>query len=177
MSATPLPQSVVVRKAVTRDARYEGVLGSEQLPQFSKILVGPDAAHIVLQFGRDEAGRQILTVRMEARVRLQCQRCLGFFETSLIGDSRLALVLTDEQARALPQDYEPWLVDDDIDLWSVAGEELALAMPPVAYHPADECEAPAHSAGAPEVEPAATGPDDNPFGVLSTLLDGGDTKE
>jgi uncharacterized protein len=177
MSATPLPQSVVVRKAVTRDARYEGFLGGEELPQFSQLLVGPDAVHVVLQFGRDEEGRQVLEVSLQVAAELECQRCLASFTAKLESESRLALVLTDEQACALPRNYEPWLVEEEIDLWAVAGEELALALPAVAYHPAGQCEAPDHGAGAPETESRDDGPDDNPFGVLSTLLGGGDAKE
>ena len=167
MSGTPLSRRVTVRKAVTRSARYEGVLGPVQIPQFAGILHGEDAIAISAEFDRDDEERPVLRVSMRARVVLECQRCLGKIEQELESRSDLGLVLTDEQAQALPREYEPWLVDDEVDLWAVAAEELALALPPVAYHPAGECEMPAHETQAP-VEDAAR--EASPFDVLSELL-------
>ncbi|MEO1079135.1 MAG: YceD family protein [Pseudomonadota bacterium] len=167
MSGTPLSRRVTVRKAVTRNARYEGVLGPTQMPQFEDILRGEDALAISAQFSRDDEERQILSVNMRARVVLECQRCLGKFERLLESRSALALVLTDEQAQALPREYEPWLVEDEVDLWAVTAEELALALPPVAYHPPGECEMPAHTAQAHEEN---TVREASPFGVLAELL-------
>ncbi|MEM1190724.1 MAG: YceD family protein [Pseudomonadota bacterium] len=169
MSGTPLSRRVTVRKAVTRDARYEGVLGAAQIPQFEDILHGEDALAISAEFSRDDEERPILRVGMRARVVLECQRCLGSFERLLESRSVLALVLTDEQAQALPRDYEPWLVDDEVDLWAVAAEELALALPAVAYHPPGECEMPAHATQAPEEDAEREA---SPFGILAELLGG-----
>jgi uncharacterized protein len=125
-------------------------------------------------FGRDEEGRQLARVTLGGDVVLECQRCLGAVRHRVDSRSVLGLVLTDAQAQALPHDYEPWIVDDEVDLWAVAAEELALALPAVAYHAAGECSAPVH-----ETAPPTDAPDDgdNPFGVLSSLLDGEDAKE
>jgi uncharacterized protein len=176
MSAGPLPNRVNIRKAVTRSARYSGVLSVEQLPQFSSVLdpVQP-CIEVVVQFGEDEEGQQYAEVSMDASVTLECQRCLGPVALSLTGRSKLGLVHSDEQGRQLSSGYEPLIAVDEVDLWEVASEELALALPVVAYHPEGECRPP----GEPQIEQRelATEGKENPFSVLSALLDGNDLKE
>jgi uncharacterized protein len=186
MSAAPLPQRVNIRKAVTRGAKYAGRLGAAQLPQFASLLdpVKPDIG-LQAEFGEDEEGQQYIVVAMQATVVQECQRCLQPVLLELAGESRLGLVPGDEQARHLPPRYEPWLAVDEVDLWELAGEELALALPVVAYHPEGDCSPPGdvemNSAvtGLPEDKQQALtgGSRDNPFSVLSTLLDSGDAKE
>ena len=174
MSAPPLPQRVSVRKAVTRNAHYEGSLGAAEMPRFRDLLVAGNGVRMSVDFGRDEQDRQVAEVAIEAAVELQCQRCLQRFRHRLSGSSRLGLVLTDEQAQALPRDLEPWIAQDDIDLWEVASEELALALPAVAYHPEGQCSPPAHGSGTTADDETTA---EKPFGVLSSLLAGGDGKE
>lgn len=174
MSTPPLPQCVSVRKAVTRNAHYEGSLGAAEMPRFRDVLGGGHGVRMSVDFGRDEQDRQIAEVAIEAEVELECQRCLQRFRHRLSGSSRLGLVLTDEQAQALPRDLEPWIAQDDIDLWELASEELALALPAVAYHPGGQCAPPQHQSGATAGDEPAT---ERPFDVLSSLLDGGGGKE
>ena len=174
MSAGPLPNRVNIRKAVTRSARYTGVLTASELPQFSSLLdPAQSQVEAVVEFGDDDEGRQFADVVMNATVTLECQRCLGPVQLTLESSSRLGLVHSDEQAKHLPAGYEPLIAVDEVDLWQVAAEELALALPVVAYHPAGECQAP----GAPQVtDPGSPESErENPFSVLSTLL-GSDDK-
>lgn len=174
MSAPPLPQSVSVRKAVTRNAHYEGSLGAAEMPRFGDMLGDRKEVLLCVDFGRDEQDRQIADVSLQAVVELECQRCLQRFRHPLSGSSRLGLVLTDEQAQALPRELEPWIAQDDIDLWELAAEELALALPAVAYHPGGQCSPPEHDGGEPADEEPVL---EKPFDVLSSLLDGGDREE
>jgi uncharacterized protein len=181
MSAAPLPHRVNIRKAVTRAARYAGCLGAEQLPQFSSLLnpANPQS-NVEVEFGQDDEGRQYAVVAIEARVVLECQRCLQPMLQELASESRLALVHSDEEARQLPAHYEPWLAIEEVDLWALAAEEFALALPVVAYHPRGECEPPGGSEAVREKDDDQ-GMDvqkpDSPFNVLSTLLDSSDMKE
>lgn len=176
MSAGPLVNRVNIRKAVTRSARYAGVLSAEQLPQFASVL-DPEQPQVemVVQFGEDDEGQQYVGVTMNATVTLECQRCLGPVTLPLSSSSRLGLVHSDEQGKHLSSGYEPLIAVDEVDLWEVAAEELALALPVVAYHPEGDCRAP----GEPQIEqrdPADDGKE-SPFSVLSALLDGDDVKE
>ena len=130
-----------------------------------------------IRFSRDEWGQAVADVSLRAPVLLQCQRCLAPLKEKLVSRSRLGLVPSDEQARHLPGDYEPWIAIDEIDLWQVAAEEFALALPVVSYHPAGVCEAPAGSAQEAPLTPLVPHTADHPFGVLSALLGGNDIKE
>lgn len=181
MSAAPLPNRVNIRKAVTRCAKYSGCLGSEQLPRFAALLdPARPLVDVSVEFGSSEEGQQFAAVEMSARVVLECQRCLQPVHCELKAVSRLGLVPGDEQAQQLPAGLEPLIAVDEVDLWELAGEELALALPVVAYHPEGECEPPKsdrversdnEERGSTEQE------SENPFSVLSALLDSADTKE
>lgn len=177
MSEGLLPRTVNTRKAVTSEARYDGVLGPAQLGDFTgEKLVDPKAEIVVrIVFGRDEEDRQIAEVSLSADVEMQCQRCLQAFRLPLESHSQLALVRSDDEAKGLPARYEPLIVDDDIDLWSVVGEELALALPVVSYHPEGECpglgvEPGVVEAGAEAEESGKNVETRRPFAGLSALM-------
>lgn len=181
MSPAPLPNRVNIRKAVTRSARYSGGLGAEQLPQFAHLLdPAAPTIDVGVEFGEDEEGQQYAAVSMQGRVVLECQRCLQPVLCELKGDSRLGIVPGDEQAKQLSSGLEPLIALDEVDLWALAEEELALALPVVAYHPEGECEPP-KSDRSDRSEHQELGlsdqAKDNPFSVLSSLLASDDTKE
>ncbi|WP_439107337.1 YceD family protein [Congregibacter sp.] len=181
MSAAPLPNRVNIRKAVTRSARYSGSLGAEQLPQFAELL-DPRAPliNVTVEFGEDEEGQQFAAVEMQGSVVLECQRCLQPVVCELTPDSRLGIVPDDEQAKQLSAGLEPLIAVDEVDLWEVAEEELALALPVVAYHPQGECEPPKSdrpSRSDNEELGSTDKASENPFSVLSSLLESNDTKE
>lgn len=181
MLTAPLPNRVNIRKAVTRSARYAGALGAEQIPQFRDLLV-PEAPTIdvVVEFGENDEGQQFAAVEMQGRVVLECQRCLKPVVCEIQGNSRLGIVPGDEQAKQLSAGLEPLIAIDEVDLWAVAEEELALALPVVAYHPDGECEPPKSDRRerSESEETGSTGQAaENPFSVLSSLLDSDGTKE
>ena len=178
MSAGALPQHVSIRKAVTHEAVYEGVLGTAELPNYAPLL-DPENPSVWarIRCGRDEEGRSIAEVAISATVIMECQRTLKPFSMPIEGSSTLGLVLTDDQARHLPAHYEPWIAEDDLDLWAVVAEEIALAMPIVAYDPAGELEP---TAVTDDLEEDGVSPEqstDNPFSVLSALLESGNDEE
>lgn len=183
MSVSTLSQCVNIRKAVARNARYAGRLGVKQLPQYEHQLQTPgEPLGVTVDFGQDDHGQQFLAVELSAEVVMECQRCLQPVCLSLHSRSRLGLVPDDEGAQQLSPDYEPLVAIDDVDLWQVAGEELALALPVVAYHPDGECRMPNGDVAPYEEEKRvaaspAGGAQDNPFGVLSALLGSVESKE
>jgi uncharacterized protein len=184
MSAGLLPHTVNTRKAVLRAARYAGVLGAEQLPQYREILdpVGATPLDLRIGFDRDDEDRQVVTVQLRARVSVECQRCLARFEQQLDSQSALAIVRSDEEAKQLPAAYEPLLAGEETDLWALAAEELALALPVVSYHPVADCSAARHGSRD-DTQARAEGSTggsgegserQNPFSVLATLLESAD---
>ena len=181
MLAAPPPNPVNTRNAVTRSARYEGSLGAEQIPQFADLLdPSSPAVEVVVEFGEDDEGQQFAAVQMQGKVVLECQRCLQPVICELSGSSRLGIVPGDEQAKQLSSGLEPLIAVDEVDLWSLAEEELALALPVVAYHPDGECEPPKSDRPVrSENQELGLSEEvaDNPFSVLSSLLNSDDTKE
>ncbi|MFK8042893.1 YceD family protein [Congregibacter sp.] len=181
MLAAPLPNTVNIRKAVTRSARYEGSLGAKQIPQFAELLdPASPAIAVVVEFGENDDGQQFAAVQMQGKVVLECQRCLQPVVCELSGNSHLGIVPGDEQAKQLSAGLEPLIAVDEVDLWKLAEEELALALPVVAYHPDGECEPPKsdRQVRSEDQELGLSGEvSENPFSVLSSLLNNDDTKE
>lgn len=174
MSDGALPHWVNTRKAVGREAHYSGTLGPDQLSEFASYLE-PESGSAVraeIRFGRDDDARSVVDVTLNARVQLECQRCLGSLARELHSVSRLALVPSDEHARHLPESYEPLIAGEETDLWAVVAEELALALPVVAYHAPGECATALAGSGEPQQEQAVGDAQRaNPFDVLSVLLE------
>ena len=104
---------------------------------------------------------------------LECQRCMGSMAVTLLSRFSLGLVTSDEQARQLPNELEPYLTDDfSADLWSMAEDELLLVLPPFPLHDRNECPAredlEAYEPGGSAVPPVRKS-GENPFGVLADL--------
>lgn len=178
MSGGLLPHTVNTRKAIARDARYSGTLGAAQLEHFSDVLSCEDASAVNadVSFSSDDEGRQIATVHLRATVTMECQRCLERFKRDVSSSSDLAIVRTDEEAKHLPERYEPLITGEDTDLWHLVGEELALALPVVGMHPEGECPASplvrGKGVGAEKAAQPAAGDTTRPFADLSSLLQG-----
>ncbi len=177
MLTEPLPSTLDIRKAAARGVSISGAVKAVDLPRFLPLLAAESAAiDAFLECSRDEENRYLVQVTATAEVSVECQRCLETFGETLQGSSRLALVYSDEQAAQLPREYEPLIAVDEVDLWEVAAEELALALPVVAYHANGECSIPREVQAPPEEGAAGDGSVKSPFSVLSALLDGEDAK-
>ena len=99
---------------------------------------------------------------------------MSALRTTLSSDFVLGLVISDDQARQLPREYEPFLMKDfEADLWQMVEDELLLAVPPFPLHEREECPA---SEALEEFERAdeVVGSEEpekreNPFSVLAEL--------
>ena len=175
MSTEPLPSELDARKAAARGALVSGTLRPADMPRCRALLAGDDGSvRAELDFSRDEEGRDLVRVVIDADVEVTCQRCLQSMKRHVESDSTLAIVWTDEQARQLPRSLEPLVVAaQEVDLWSVVEEELMLALPAFSYHESEACKEilADYSGPAPEEEvPAGKRP--NPFDVLAQLKRG-----
>jgi uncharacterized protein len=166
---TPLPEHADPWRLADAGKRFVGRLDLDQLPRLSEEL--PEARTAVeyeLVFGRDEQNRAAVNGRVKATLFLQCQRCLGILEYPVDRKISLALVEGLDEARGLPDGYEPLLLEEPhISLVDLIEDELLLALPQVPKHSAEAC--------TPGVEQAETAPEhqqavrDNPFAVLDKL--------
>ena len=150
----------------------EGPLSIAKLDRFAPLLLQDEGeVDVRLAFTRDEENRRVVSGRVQAELKLRCQRCMEPMDYLLDSSFMLGIVVGDEQARQLPQELEPLMVgEDDLDLWQAVEDELLLSLPPFPTHNTAEC--------APQVvssfDPDAVDADgdvrrENPFKVLEGL--------
>ena len=174
MKTGALPKQLDLRGLAARGVRIEGTVSAEDLPRLADSGIAiVESGSAAFDFRRDEEARYVVAVSVEAKVIMQCQRCLSDMEVAVESASLMACVWSDEEAAALPATYEPLLVDHAADLSDIAEEEILLAIPVSPIHEA-ECKS-AEQQAALETdaeEPAAvedSGERDSPFSVLERL--------
>ncbi|WP_116364166.1 YceD family protein [Parahaliea mediterranea] len=174
MLTDPLPTTLDVRKAAVRGVSISGALKPLELQRFRGLLASDDGviqAH--LAFNRDEEGRYLVTVDIEADVSVTCQRCLEPMPTTLQASNTLAAVWSDEQARHLPKHLDPLILTEEACvLRDLVEDELILSLPPYSYHEQADCneELVGLAASEPKQEQREEKP--NPFEVLAQLKPG-----
>lgn len=157
------------RKAATRAVHIQGGLRAAQVPEFAALLAGEEGTIAVdLAFSKDDQERYVVHLKVEADVAVTCQRCLGPMLQHISGNTRLAVVMTDQQAAALPRHLDPLLVEGQMcNLHALVEEELILALPPFNYHKQSECSVSLAVYADPIEEPQQART--NPFEVLGRL--------
>lgn len=111
-------------------------------------------------------GRIIAQVSFQATVTLQCQRCLGPMTQGFEGSSQVALVATEDEAAAVPEDFETMLAPlGRLRLAELLEEELLLALPAAPRHAAGQC-----PAARPGMREGAAPDVQRPFANLGELL-------
>ncbi|EKF75209.1 hypothetical protein A11A3_04495 [Alcanivorax hongdengensis A-11-3] len=166
MFSGQLPQFLDPRKYADQGRVLEGQLTVADLPRLQEYHDSLDQPVTVsLAFGRDEEGHRRIEGEVSTTMVLTCQRCLEPVSYPITAHIDVALVWGEDQAKALPERLDPWLVGDEpMVLAELVEEELLLAMPLVALH--DPC---------PTSLPQESGEDekqenaDNPFAVLAQL--------
>ena len=140
-----LPERIDARRWADQARECSGTLATEQLSRLRESVIsvlGP--AQVSLKFWRDKDGRLRASGEIGARVQLTCQRCLEPMRVDLDVTVRAAIVASDEQARHLPEELDPWLLDqDELDVLTMVEDELILALPAIARHDLGECDNPA----------------------------------
>lgn len=131
------------------------------LPRMNELLVAEEFGGIDFEVsGESSGGQTFLVVKLEGRLPLVCQRCLGAVHFDLSVRSRMLLV---EPGTNWPEDGEPGGLDDEscdaieasreLDLVPLLEEEVLLALPIVPRHEA--CELPATQQPSHEASPFA----------------------
>ena len=190
MSGAPL-ERVDPWRACRRELVFAGDALLSAMPRLAAALAGSEstdasvdagldaastgeAARYELRFGRDRQGRSVVLGRVQARLRLPCQRCLEDVEIPVDAPIALALIRRDEDALDLPEHLDPWLVTEErLNALDLVEDELLLAVPQIPRHPAGVC-GPGLSAGDGIEAPAAdtdAGSDATrrPFAILASL--------
>ncbi len=171
-----LPRSVDPKRLVEQRRSLTGAVGLDRLPRLAEVVVAGDGepnqlvARFELRFDRDTAGRGTVRGEVSAALMLRCQRCNEPYEFPVESRFTLALVSGLDEARRLPDGYEPLLLERQrLDPAALVEDELLLALPAVPRHPEGACAPPAvDTSEGPGVEEVV---DDapNPFAVLGHL--------
>lgn len=178
MAIGQLPKSFDPRKLARQGRQFEGSLALNQFGRLVDHLADDKGeVKVVLRFSLNEGRRIVLEGHVEAVLSMICQRCLDVAEIPVRAELQLMGVLTDEQAKALPEGYEPLLFGEEpVELLPLLEEELLLALPLVAYHPPEDCSAQQfytteseEEARAAAVEAEQERKSSNPFSVLAEL--------
>ncbi len=150
---------------------FNGSLSVAQLPRLCEALAAPDGTIAYdIEFDRDELGIAYLGLRAQAELTLTCQRTLEPFAWTVRIDTRLGLIVREEDEAGLPAGYEPLLLESaELRPAEVIEDELLLALPLIPVKPGLE-ESDHTWSTDPEQTEEPQRP--NPFAALSSLKKG-----
>lgn len=122
-------------------ATQHGVLPLSGFPRLRDMLAS-DEGEVAYQLKGvcDERGRPSLRLRVDATLRLRCQRCLGPLAFEVKADELLVLAATQAEIDADPPDVDApdrVLAAKEMSVASLVEDELILAVPYAPRH--DEC--------------------------------------
>lgn len=123
---------------------------------------------LTINFGVDEQGIRYMRGRISTHLDLQCQRCMESFDYGIISDFKLGIVESEEEAKKLPDYYDPLVVTEaNLFIPDVVEDELIVNLPIVSMHEPRDCKVKlpliAESDSISEIEK------DNPFKVVELL--------
>ena len=131
-----LPLVLDLAQAARQDTRVHGQLEISSMPRLLAVLASGDGeASVDLHSKLDPGGQRIISGRIDARVSLSCQRCLEPMIFEAHAEPLLAWVKSEDEAAALPEEYEPLLAPDGrVVLADLVADELLLALPLAPRH-------------------------------------------
>ncbi|MWN06619.1 23S rRNA accumulation protein YceD [Gilliamella sp. Pas-s95] len=95
-----------------------------------------------LSFYYDE--QKLCVIAIDAKITLEqiCQRCFKPFITEVHVMNKFSPVKSDAQAEALPEHYEPVLMNEfgEVDILALLEDEIILSLPIAPVHDSKHCE-------------------------------------
>ncbi|TNE75676.1 MAG: nucleic acid-binding protein [Gammaproteobacteria bacterium] len=167
-----LPRILDPRRLAIREEQLTGQVPLSQCDRLQGAVLSITAPiEADLLFETAEQGRKVVAGKARTTVELACQRCLEPMSLDLSVDIRLGIVWSEDEAKSLPKDLDPWIVEGETaDLSAMIEDELLLALPFVIYHPEGSCRADTQYSKA--EEPVEEGKE-NPFSILEQLKHSG----
>ncbi|MEK9495593.1 MULTISPECIES: 23S rRNA accumulation protein YceD [Photorhabdus] len=170
MQKVKLPLTIDALRAAQKRLDYAGSYSPEQVLRIAESVVSVDNdVDSVLSFQIDNQRLAVVRGHSDVDVTLQCQRCGGNFSHHVHITYCFSPVVNDEQAEALPEEYEPIDVNEfgEIDLLATIEDEIILSLPVVPVHDSEHCEVSEADMVFGELPLEAEKP--NPFAVLASL--------
>ena len=137
-----LPKTFDPRKLARQGLQFTGSLALKQFDRLVASLADDQGeVKVSLHFYMSEDHRVVLEGRVEAELQVICQRCLDVAQLPVSAEFNLMGVLSDDQAKSLPEDFDPLMLQEEpMALVPLLEEELLLSLPLVAYHPPEVCQ-------------------------------------
>ncbi|HHJ39188.1 MAG: hypothetical protein AXA67_11660 [Methylothermaceae bacteria B42] len=156
-----LPDLIDPLHCVDKGRHWQGEIPLSRMTRLATMIVNPEEKAVInLTFSR-EGKVAAVTGSVRATLALTCQRCLEPVFMTVDQPIQLGIVTSIEEGEALPEPYEPLLLEDEqIRLGSIVEDELILVIPNVPRH--DDCRVLQVQTGSGE-----KGRRDNPFEVLA----------
>jgi len=165
-----IPIKIHVSSAAAHRERYVGDLPLKSLPRLTPLLADASGRLQVALEMRQQQGHVALTGTLTGELPLSCKRCGALFTWSLQAGVDWRLVADEAAERALIQECEPLLVEnDELPLRETIEDEVLLALPMLPRCESCENAVLAQPQAAPqeiEAEPRR----ENPFAALKKQL-------
>ncbi|SDB05200.1 uncharacterized protein SAMN02927930_00228 [Pseudidiomarina indica] len=171
MQKVRVPISVDPVKSAGKQLTYLGIVPGKSLARLQEMLIEPCAdVEVSLSFDTDEQGIKRILGSGQVTVQAACERCGEKMALALASDFIYAPITRRQTATEMPEEYEPFEVDEmgEVNLHTLVEDELILAMPVVVKHDERECRVDTHAMQWGDIDET---PDvsDNPFAVLQEL--------
>lgn len=131
-----LPARVDLAELVTGAKRLSGSVSLAALPRLVELLENSTGTiDATLEFYGHRSGQPTARGSVDAKLDLQCQRCLEPVSVPISSTFEVTFVQSEDELGNLQQKIEPWLTDGDIlELNRLVEEEVILAMPAIPVH-------------------------------------------
>ena len=134
-----LPDFIFPLKMAKSRSQLVGVIPLIKMSNLCAYLINEkDEARIELEFGMERRLRYIKGT-VEAELNLKCERCLEHYVEPMHIKLNLAMVMKESQLDAVPEDYEPIMVSEEMKLANIIEHELLLHLPMIAKHKQQDC--------------------------------------
>jgi len=162
-----LPIQVDPFRYAEHATQLHGVLHVKDMTRLRDSLLNDSGdVEVDLVFGKDEQGVSFMKGHLKTRLNLQCQRCMEPFVYEIMSDFLSGIVSTEDDARHLPERYDPVVVKEEgLALHEIIEDELILSLPIVSVHDLKDCKAKLPFAVGEGVEAKK----DSPFKVIELL--------
>mgnify|MGYP003388816550 FL=1 len=175
-----LPQVIEPRRLVNQGVILTGKIDRDLCVRLADAVIEISEPIMAdLNFDVADQGRKVVHVSATTTVLIACQRCLEPIALPLAIDTMLGIVWSEDQAKSLPKELEPWVVEEEAgDIAALVEDELLLALPFVTFHPEDQCSVASHSTDSFSTDESLDGeglegksnaPAKNPFSILEQL--------
>ncbi len=144
-------------------ASLQGELRLASLPRLQGVVLRDGPMRFCLHFARPGEGQASITGWLQGDVELLCQRCLQGMVVALEAEIGLGVVAGEAEAKRLPPELEPLILDGSpVCVADLIEEEILLSLPMLPMH--------AHACAPALREHRGRAEVDNPFEALRDLI-------